>query len=217
MSRQRIYSGLDASGGFALGRRHAPAAIASDPGNSYLYVADSAAGVLLGYSIQSGVVKPLTNETRGANSFPAGDQPSAVVVDPSGGFVYAANFLDATVTAYSMSSGALTQIGSYATSQPTAIMIDPSTHYYLYTANFLGSNVSGFQLSSTDGTLINTENTPTKTITPGHCHGCIYNGAISDNLYRGPIEQNLSRGPPVNQCGAHGERPSTRDEVRTPL
>jgi hypothetical protein len=73
--------------------------------------------------------------------------------------------LDSTVTAYSMSSGALTRLGSYATGlQPVAIGIDPSTNHFLYTANFLGNTVSGtisgFELSSTAGTLVNSQRSP---------------------------------------------------------
>ena len=31
---------------------------------------------------------------------------------------------------------------------------------YLFTANFLGNTVSGFQLNATDGTLLNSQNSP---------------------------------------------------------
>jgi 6-phosphogluconolactonase (cycloisomerase 2 family) len=76
-----------------------------------------------------------------------------------------ANSLDDTVTAYSISNGALTALGSYnAGTQPVAMGIDPSTNHFLYTANYLGTvvngTVSGFQLSTTDGTLINSQNSP---------------------------------------------------------
>jgi len=97
--------------------------------------------------------------------FQAGNQPSAIVVDPSYPFIYVANSLDDTVTAYSMANGVLTGIGSYPTGlQPVAIGIDPSTNHFLYTANYLGNaaagTLTGFQLSSTAGTLINTQNSP---------------------------------------------------------
>ena len=93
--------------------------------------------------------------------FPAGNQPSAVVVDPSYAYAYVANSTDDTVTAYSMSSGVLTRIGTYATGlQPVAMGIDPSTNHFLYTANFLASTVSGFELSSTDGSLLDAQFSP---------------------------------------------------------
>src|ERR1035437_1039547 len=136
-------------------------AIAGDPSGSYVYVTDATAGTVLGYSVQSGALAPLTSGTGGGNSFPAGTPPSALVVDPSGSFLYVTNFLDASVTAYSISAGALTRAGSYPTGlQPVAIGIDPSQQHYLYTVNFLGGNVSGYEVNSLDGTLINTQSSP---------------------------------------------------------
>ena len=68
---------------------------------------------------------------------------------------------DATVTAYSMSSGVLTRIGSYATGlQPVAIGIDPSTNHFLFTVNFLDNTVSDFELSTTAGTLLDAQFSP---------------------------------------------------------
>jgi DNA-binding beta-propeller fold protein YncE len=133
-----------------------PSAIASDPSSQYVYVTDSGMGVVIGYSVQSGVLSPLSG-----SPFPAGNQPSAVVVDPAGGMAFVANALDSTVTAYTTNSGALTRAGSFTTGlQPVAIGIDPSSKHFLYTANFLGNNLSGFELSSVDGPLLNTQNSP---------------------------------------------------------
>jgi 6-phosphogluconolactonase (cycloisomerase 2 family) len=82
-------------------------------------------------------------------------------VDPSYPYVYVANSEDATVTAYSMSSGVLTSIGTFATGlQPVAIGIDPSTNHFLFTVNFLGNTVSDFELSATAGTLLDAQNSP---------------------------------------------------------
>jgi hypothetical protein len=80
-----------------------------------------------------------------------------------------ANAQDSTVTAFSASSGVLSNLGgmytSYATGlQPVAMGIDPSTSHFLYTTNYLGSGVngtvSGFVLSPTDGTLVNSQQSP---------------------------------------------------------
>jgi 6-phosphogluconolactonase len=137
-----------------------PSAVASDSTSSYVYVADMTNNNVLGYSVASGLLTPLSS-----SPFAAGDQPAAVVTDPKYPFVYVANSLDNTVTAYSMSSGALTSLGTYATGeQPVAIGIDPSTNHFLYTTNYLGSGVngtiSGFELSPTAGTLVNSQNSP---------------------------------------------------------
>ena len=81
-------------------------------------------------------------------------------MNPTYPYVYVTNELDSTLTAYSMSNGALTRLGTtsgggtYQTGdQPIAIGVDPSTSRYLYTVNFLSNNLSGFELSTTDGSL----------------------------------------------------------------
>jgi 6-phosphogluconolactonase (cycloisomerase 2 family) len=144
---------------FAAGTQ--PSAIASDSTSTFVYVTDYASGNILGYSASSGHLVPLTSGTGGTNAFPAGNEPSAVVVDPAYPYVYVTNSLDATVTAYSMSNGALTSLGNYTTGlQPVAIGIDPSTEHFLYTVNYLGGNVSGFELSTTGGTLLESQYSP---------------------------------------------------------
>lgn len=151
------------NGGVPVSAGVQPSAIASDPAGSYVYVTDSSAGTVLGYSVSGGTLKPLTSGTGGGNTFAAGTQPSAIVVDPSGRYVYVTNLLDATVMAYSRSGGALTPMASYATGlQPVALGIDPALHEYLYTVNFLGSSVSDFEMDPTSGTLINAQSSPYK-------------------------------------------------------
>jgi 6-phosphogluconolactonase (cycloisomerase 2 family) len=137
-----------------------PSSIAGDPTGAYLYVTDFKNGKVLGYSISSatGLLTALAG-----SPFPAGNQPSAIVIDPNPTYSYAyvVNSLDSTVTAYSMSSGKLTSLGSFPTGlQPVAIGIDPSTSHFLYTANFLGGNISGFELSATAGTLLEGQGSP---------------------------------------------------------
>ncbi|MGA2047454.1 MAG: beta-propeller fold lactonase family protein [Terracidiphilus sp.] len=148
------------NGGVPFPAGSQPSAIASDSTSTYVYVTDLNNGNVLGYSVASGLLTPLSS-----SPFPAGDQPSAVVADPKYPFVYVANSLDATVQAYSMNNGALTSIGTYQTgTQPVAIGIDPSTNHFLYTTNYLGNGVSGtvsgFELSPTAGTLLNSQNSP---------------------------------------------------------
>jgi 6-phosphogluconolactonase (cycloisomerase 2 family) len=137
-----------------------PAAMASSFTSSgdYLYVTDSKNGSVHGFSVAPGTGIP--SELSGS-PYATGDHPSAIVVDPTYPYAYVSNSFDGTVTAYSISNGALTSIGAYSAGlQPIAIGIDPSTNHFLYTVNFLGSNVSAFELSPTAGTLINTVNSP---------------------------------------------------------
>ncbi len=139
-----------------------PSGVASDPSSAYLYVTDYASANVLGYAVSStsGSLTPLTSGAGGTNVFPSGNGPSAIVVNPTYPYVYVTNELDSTLTAYSMSNGALTRLGTtsgggtYQTGdQPIAIGVDPSTSRYLYTVNFLSNNLSGFELSTTDGSL----------------------------------------------------------------
>jgi 6-phosphogluconolactonase (cycloisomerase 2 family) len=147
---------------FAAGTQ--PSAIASDPSSAYVYVTDYAKGEVLGYAVAgSGSLSPLTSGAGGSNLFKSGNEPSAIVVDRNSAYpyVYVTNSLDATVTAYSASNGALTSLGNYTTGQqPVAVGIDPSTDRFLFTADYLGNNTSGFQLSTTAGTLVDSQFSP---------------------------------------------------------
>lgn len=139
-----------------------PSGIASDKTGAYLYVTDIAGADVLAYTIaSSGAANAGALATLAGSPFPAGNQPTAVVVDPAYPYAYVTNSLDATVTAYSISSGALSSLGSYTTGeQPVAIGVDPSTERFLFIANYLGDNVSGFQLSITAGTLVESQFSP---------------------------------------------------------
>jgi 6-phosphogluconolactonase len=138
-----------------------PSAVAGDNSSSYAYVTDLAGADVLGYAVASGGLTPMTSGAGGSNRFPAGNQPSAIAVNPTYPYVYVTNMLDSTVSAYSVSNGALKQLGTFAAgTQPVAIGIDPSTNRFLYTANFLANNVSGWQMSTSDGTLLVSQLSP---------------------------------------------------------
>ena len=138
-----------------------PSAVASDSTSSYVYVTDSSSADIVGYAIGSTSLTALTNGTNGGNTFAAGNGPSAIVIDASGKYAYVTNATDGNVNAYTLSSGALNRIGTYAVgTDPVAIGIDPSLNQYLYTVNFLSASVSGFELSATDGSLLNAVNSP---------------------------------------------------------
>jgi hypothetical protein len=140
---------------FAAGVK--PSAIASDSASAHVYVTDFLSAHVLGYTATSGNLTPIAG-----SPFAAGNQPTAIVVDTAYPYAYVTNSQDSNVTAYSIaSSGALSSIGTYATGlQPVAIGIDPSTEHFLYTINFLDNTVSGFDLSTTNGTLLDSQNSP---------------------------------------------------------
>jgi 6-phosphogluconolactonase (cycloisomerase 2 family) len=131
-----------------------PSAIASDPASTHVYVTDSTNGIVVSYSVASGILTEIKDT-------PTGNDPTGVVVDPTYAYAYVTNETDATVTAYSTSSSGLTSIGTFATGlQPVAIGIDPSTNHFLFTVNFLDNTVSDFELSTTAGTLLDAQFSP---------------------------------------------------------
>ena len=112
--------------------------------------------------LTSGALDPLSG-----SPVPAGNQPSAIVVDPSYPYAYVANALDGNVEAYSITNGALSFLGGSATPVTYAADTAAGGHRHrpidqplLFTANFLGNDVSDFELSATAGTLINTQHSP---------------------------------------------------------
>jgi DNA-binding beta-propeller fold protein YncE len=142
--------------GFPLAVGIHPSAVASDASGAYLYVTDSTQNLVYGFQINGGALTALSG-----SPFATGGQPSAILLDAGAKYAFVANSQDSNLSVYSVTSGNLTRLGSYTTgTQPVAIGIDPSLNEYVYTANFLGSNVSGFQLNSTDGSLLNSQFSP---------------------------------------------------------
>jgi 6-phosphogluconolactonase len=142
--------------GFPVAVGTHPSAIASDASGAFLYVADSAQNLVYGFQINGGALAALSS-----SPFATGGLPSAILLDANAKYAFVANGQDSNLTVYSVSSGNLSRLGSYTTgTQPVAIGIDPSLNQYLFTANFLGNNVSGFQLNSSNGSLLNSQFSP---------------------------------------------------------
>jgi 6-phosphogluconolactonase len=120
-----------------------PSAVASDPNNVYVWITDFANAQVYGYAISpSGAPIELAGRP-----FASGNQPASITTDSSGAYAYVANSLDNTITAYTVSGGALSPFGTYPVSaQPVAVLVDPATDHFVYAANYLGSSVSGYQL-----------------------------------------------------------------------
>ncbi len=147
---------LTAIPGFPVAVGTHPSAIASDASGAYLYVTDSAQNVVHGFQISGGALTALSG-----SPFATGGQPGAIVLDATGKYAMVANTQDSNLSVYSVSAGNLSRLGTYTTgTQPVAIGIDPSLNQYVYTANFLGNNVSGFQLNPADGSLLNSQFSP---------------------------------------------------------
>jgi 6-phosphogluconolactonase (cycloisomerase 2 family) len=131
-----------------------PVALISDSGSQTLYIVDEAKNQISSFAVQSSGALSLIGTTA------TGDQPTSVALFKDT-FLYVANSLDSTVTAYSASAGNLTQLGNYASGiDPIAVTVDPRNIGFLYTVNFLGNSISGYQINASTGALINAQRSP---------------------------------------------------------
>jgi len=146
-----------------------PTAIASDPTDRFVYVTDYASNELIGYTILDINTPSINLSFMTAGPFKTGNEPSAITLDPRGKFIYVANALDSTVSAYAIiqSTGnpttATNVVGSpnnATDTMPVSIIVDPALGRFVYTANELGNSVSGFRLNPTSGEITATQATP---------------------------------------------------------
>lgn len=152
-------------------------AVCSDVGNTpppgqYLYVADSVNYVVWEFAVDTntGALGNPPN-TLQVPFFTAGAVPSGVAVDPCDRFVYVANSLGNTVSAYTICDGLSTQSQTCPVSQdgslhavtgspfsigsgsgPGPITVDRFGRF-VYAVNTKSNNISPFQISSVSGSL----------------------------------------------------------------
>jgi 6-phosphogluconolactonase len=136
-----------------------PFSIAISPNGKFAYVPNNDSGGDMTYGISQYTIDPTTGVLT-QNSPPAvaaGNQPTAVVVDPTSKFAYVVNRYDNTVSMYTIdpTTGNLTANGTVAVgSMPFRILFD-STGKFLYVVNE-GGPASVFTVK-TDGTLAATQ------------------------------------------------------------
>jgi 6-phosphogluconolactonase (cycloisomerase 2 family) len=146
-----------------------PVAITSDPtmqpSPHFIYVTDYASNSIVGYTILSGdALRFMTN-----GPFKTGNEPSSIIIDPRGKFLYLTDALDSTVLAYgidlatgspSATVGISGSLNNATDTDPVAITVEPALGRYVYTANYLGNSVSGFRLDPTSGALTANQASP---------------------------------------------------------
>jgi len=116
----------------------------------YAYVTDSAAGQILGFTVNSstGALTPL-------GSFTVGTGPTSIGGDATGAIVYVANS-DGTVSGFIVKAGtgALQPVaGTFiAGTRPISIAVDPHDRF-VYVANAGSNDVSGFHETAATGVL----------------------------------------------------------------
>jgi 6-phosphogluconolactonase (cycloisomerase 2 family) len=134
-----------------------PWSVAVDPAGQFLCLVKEATNQIESFSID-----PMSGNLTGVTTLPTGSSPEAVVVDPTGRFVYVASQVNG-VSAYTISSsGSLTQMtGSPFTagSNTVSVAVD-STGRFLYAANNSSSDVSAFAIDPSTGALTTIAGSP---------------------------------------------------------
>jgi 6-phosphogluconolactonase (cycloisomerase 2 family) len=120
------------------------------PSGNFLYVsgASTPLGLIAGYSVSAGVLQRVSDTPTDTSN------PQALAIDPTGGFLYAANLgsSGSSISIFTIdSSGGLKEVqGSPLAniySNPVALMLD-STGQYLYVANQGSNNVAVYSIVS---------------------------------------------------------------------
>lgn len=127
-----------------------PTAIAAVPGGGSVYVAaydsTSNSGYIFGFSVAGSTLTPLN----GGVPFPAGTHPAAILSDPGGANLYAADLAGGDVLGYSITSSGLTPIAGSpfaAGNKPDAIAIDAKDQY-AFVANSQDSTITSYTVSN---------------------------------------------------------------------
>jgi 6-phosphogluconolactonase (cycloisomerase 2 family) len=140
-----------------------PFSVSVDPAGKFAYVANFTSGDVSAFVIDanSGALSKVIPSGAGSSSPPAGVNPDSVAIDPSGKFVYVANF-GGGVTAFRIvadGSGALERFNCgapeacsgtnfVAGSSPFSARVDPSGKF-LYVANNGSHDVSVYSIADT--------------------------------------------------------------------
>jgi len=137
---------------FATSANSGPSQLSTDPTAKYLYVPLSGGAAVFGFAIGStGALTPLAG-----SPFAVGSQPNSVIIDPSGKFLYSADFdgNDVSILSVDASTGALTPVSGGPVplaNNPFQVSVNSSgTLLCVGLANAL--NIAVYTVSST-GTL----------------------------------------------------------------
>ena len=133
-----------------------PYALAVDSSSKYVYVANFRQPGNLATTISQfaiGADGSLTGIGTGSVAA-VGDGPNGITVNPTGTYVYTANFGTNDISRYSIGAGgALTFVATVAAGAgPASIALNP-TGTFAYVANYIGGNVSVYSVSAADGSL----------------------------------------------------------------
>ncbi len=148
-------TGVLTSAGSAVAAGSNPQSIIIDPTGKFAYVANLAGinSPISAYSINA-TTGVLTSISSAIGNPTAGTDSTSITIDPTGKFVYVANFTSGNVSVFTLNAttGALTSVGAVtAGSGPQSVTVDPSGKF-AYVANWSGG-VSAFTINATTGAL----------------------------------------------------------------
>jgi 6-phosphogluconolactonase len=137
-----------------------PRALAVDPGGKFLYVAVSGAGTATNSTTVEGfMIIPYTGglATIAGSPFDAGVNPVSAAIDPSGRFLFVANFSSSSVSAYAIDfdTGVLTEVAGSPFGTPAFplfVTVDPSAQY-VYVGTDGSGGIAGFIINQATGAL----------------------------------------------------------------
>jgi 6-phosphogluconolactonase len=153
-----------AAGGFTAPAGSNIPQMVIEPKGKFLYAPDSINNAVFSFSIGAdGSLTPVAG-----SPFAAGTQPVSVAVDTGNQFLYTANEGSNDISAYTISSGALTQVkgspfastpGGTTPAQPVFLTVDASNQF-VYIGNQGPENISAYNINAVDGTLVAVKNMP---------------------------------------------------------
>lgn len=137
------------------------ASVNIDPTGSFLYAPDPATDTITGFAINSGALTPLPGSPYGSTvSGNLLTAPVDVIVDPTGKFLYAANFGTSTVSGFTVAANGdltvlVTAAGSAGTN-PNLMTFDPDGKF-MYVGNSGSNSITIFTIDSSG--LLSSTNT----------------------------------------------------------
>jgi 6-phosphogluconolactonase len=152
---------LDVSTASTGATTNQPFGLAIDPAGPYVYVGsnDNPNGTLEAYTANLGVLTPVTG-VLATSTYPSGNVPYGVVVDPINALLYAANYFDGTIVADSIgATGQLTPVlgspfafqAGLPANQPYGLAVYPKGGF-LYVTDSVANSVDLYSYGA-NGTL----------------------------------------------------------------
>jgi 6-phosphogluconolactonase len=175
-----------------------PMAIAIDPTDTYMYVANVNDNTVSAYTLSSGTATEISG-----SPYAVGHEPSALKTNPTGTYLYVSNFTDGTVSALAIdtTTGQLSAVSGqpYAAAVGALSIAIDAQGQFLYSANDTAASISAYTITSTTGQLAAAPGSPLAT------------GSGPQSVVVDPSSKYLyaANAPSSNTIGTYGITPVT--------